>query len=205
VKHGTHVEREQSAAVEIGNKARDVAGVLRDTGGRRVEPAHDLFDENIRAIVKLEEAALATRSPIECLSSAVVRFLGSSWFLALHVLWFTAWMFAGLGLLPGIPSFDPFPFSLLTMVVSLEAIVLSIFILISQNQMSRHADRRAHLDLQVDVLAEQEVTTILRMVKEIREQLGTPQVRRPEVDGQLEKIDVQRLANQLEAKLPAQP
>jgi uncharacterized membrane protein len=61
--------------------------------------------------------------------------------------------------------FDPFPFSFLTLVVSLEAIFLSVFVLMSQNRMTRQADKRAHLDLQIYLLAEQELTTILHMLR----------------------------------------
>ena len=68
--------------------------------------------------------------------------------------------------------FDPFPFSFLTMVVSLEAIFLAIFVLISQNRMARLADHRAHLDLQINLRAEQEITTTLKLVQEIRAHLG---------------------------------
>ena len=71
-----------------------------------------------------------------------------------------------------IEPFDPYPFSLLTMIVSLEAIFLSIWILISQNQMTRQADRREHLDLQINLLAEQESTATLRAVHGIAHHLG---------------------------------
>ena len=77
-----------------------------------------------------------------------------------------------LGGLPGIEPFDPFPFSLLTTIVSLEAIFLTLFVLISQNRMSREADKRAELDLQVNLLAEKEATMILRMLQEISGHLG---------------------------------
>jgi len=70
--------------------------------------------------------------------------------------------------------FDPFPFSFLTMVVSLEAIFLAIFVLISQNRMARLADHRAHLDLQVNLRAEQEITTTLKLVQEMRAHSAWP-------------------------------
>ena len=74
----------------------------------------------------------------------------------------------------GVKAFDPYPFGLLTMVVSLEAIFLTIMVLISQNRMTMQADRRAHLDLQVNLLAEQEATAMVRMLERITLHLGLP-------------------------------
>ena len=86
--------------------------------------------------------------PPSALSDGITHFLGSGLFLIFHVVWFAFWILAGLEAVPGLPKFDQFPFGLLTMIVSLEAIFLAIVVLISQNRMSRLADRRAHLDLQ---------------------------------------------------------
>ena len=157
---------------------------------------------NIAAVVELERAALAHRSRAERISDTIMRWLGSSAFLLAHVAWFGLWLLAGLGWLPGVPEFDPFPFSFLTMVVSLEAIFLAIFVLISQNRMSRLADHRAHLDLQVNLLAEQEITTTLKLVQEIRARLGAGPVADETVDRLLRPTDVQELSTQLSEKLP---
>ena len=74
----------------------------------------------------------------------------------MHVVWFAGWILAN-GL-PGIKHFDPFPFTFLTLVVSLEAIFLSTFILISQNHETLLSERRNQLDLQINLLREQENT-----------------------------------------------
>ena len=92
-------------------------------------------------------------------------------FVYLHAIWFGAWILANTGWL-GIPVFDPFPYGLLTMIVSLEAIFLSTFVLISQNRLSEEADRRADLDLHVGMLAETELTMVLKMLHGIQEHLG---------------------------------
>ena len=157
--------------------------------------------ENIAAVVELERAALANRSWAERVSDAIMRWLGSSAFLLAHVLWFGLWLLAGLGWLPGVPEFDPFPFSFLTMVVSLEAIFLAILVLISQNRMSRLADHRAHLDLQVNLLAEQEITATLQIVHEIRARLIAPNGDAT-VERLLQPTDVQQLSSELTRKLP---
>ena len=68
--------------------------------------------------------------------------------------------------------FDPYPYGLMTMIVSMEGVILAVFVLITQNRMSRQSDRRDHLDLQVDLLAEQEMTMVLRMLSRISERLG---------------------------------
>jgi uncharacterized membrane protein len=84
--------------------------------------------------------------------------------------WFTGWLVINTGHLFRFKPFDPYPFSFLTLVVSLEAIFLTVFVLMSQNRMARQADKRAHLDLQVDLLAEQELTVILYLLRAICQQ-----------------------------------
>jgi uncharacterized membrane protein len=76
------------------------------------------------------------------------------------------------GLVDFLPAFDPYPFQLLCMIVSLEAVLLSTFVLIKQNRMSALADERSHLDLQVSLLAEQEVTKVIQMLQRISTHLG---------------------------------
>ncbi len=97
---------------------------------------------------------------------------GSTAFFACHVCFFALWVAMNTGLIPGVETFDPYPFSFLTMVVSLEAIFLSIFVLISQNRESDVADLREEVDLQLNIKAEQEVTRILIMLDEIHDKLG---------------------------------
>ena len=109
-----------------------------------------------------------------------------------------------IGLSP-IAPFDPIPFGLLTIIVSLEAIFLSIFVLISQKHMTRQADRRAHLDLQVNLLAEQEMTTVLRMLRRMCKKIGVePEPDNPEFRDLFEKTDLHQLMSELPKKLPGQ-
>jgi uncharacterized membrane protein len=99
-------------------------------------------------------------------------------------------------------AFDPFPFPLLTTMVSLEAIFLTLCVLASQNRMTRKADMRAHLDLQVNLLAEQEMTLVLRMLKEICEHLDlTETTQSDEFRALIKRTDVNSLAEQLAEKL----
>ena len=119
---------------------------------------------NVRQIARLEEQQLQVRSVSERLAGVVTRTAGTAVFALAHLVWFASRILINSGRLARIKPFDPYPFNLLTMIVSLEAIFLSIWILISQNQMTRQADRRPHLDLQVNLLAEQESTATLRAV-----------------------------------------
>jgi uncharacterized membrane protein len=162
------------------------------------------LDRNVRAIADLEQAAIQERSATDRLSDAITYVAGSAIFVAVHAVGFTFWIAANVGLVPGVTPFDPFPFAFLTLVVSLEAIFLSIFVLMSQNRMQRLADRRAHLDLQIDLLAEREVTAMLKMLRAICQKQGI-HLGGLERDLQalLEETDVTALASDLEQKLPA--
>jgi uncharacterized membrane protein len=159
--------------------------------------------KNVQAIAELEHAALHERSAADRLSDAIARTTGSAPFTIIHLAWFASWLLLNTGSIPGIVPFDPYPFSFLTLVVSLEAIFLSVFVLMSQNRMTRQAEKRAHLDLQVDLLAEQELTALLELQRAVCHKLGidlsefTEDVRRL-----MEETDVHRLAATLDKKLP---
>jgi uncharacterized membrane protein len=101
---------------------------------------------NIEAIAKLEHEALRRRTFTERASDAIVEFIGSLAFLLLQVLLVLTWSAINLNLIPGVRPFDPFPFGILALVISSESVVLTIFVLVSQNRMTRQAERRSHLD-----------------------------------------------------------
>jgi uncharacterized membrane protein len=130
-----------------------------------------VIERNIRTITRLRLQTAHERTVQECLADAITSFSGSMLFVYLHILWFGAWLLVNIGRV-GIPPFDPFPYGLLTMIVSLEAIFLSTFVLISQNRFSDAADRRAELDLQIGLLAEHEITRVLQMLDVIQDKLG---------------------------------
>jgi uncharacterized membrane protein len=154
---------------------------------------------NVRTIGKLEEAALSSCSPVERLSDAITRFAGTISFLSFQVLLIGTWI----GLNLGMPDpFDPFPFHFLSLVVGVEALVLAIFVLMNQNRMSHIADQRAHIDLQVNLLTEQDVTHTLRVLKRIASRLGVDMKREAEdaedIDKFMEKTDVKQLVEELD-------
>ena len=167
-------------------------------------PAH-LRERNVSAIADIEREALHERSAADRLSDAITRVTGSVPFALLHLVWFVGWFLINAGMVPSVKPFDPFPFGFLTLVVSLEAIFLSVFVLMSQNRMTRQADKRAHLDLQIDLMAEQELTTILHMLRALCAKQGVrvhiPNARMRE---QLKETDVHSLAASLDERLPDQ-
>jgi len=131
-----------------------------------------LTKRNVEIIAELEKAADAERSLTDRLADAISRFVGSMRFVYIHIVWFGVWIAASsLPFIPAAWRFDPFPFTFLTFVVSLEAIFLSTFILISQNHEEHIARRRNHLDLQINLLSEQENSQMLKMLDAIHQQL----------------------------------
>ena len=117
-------------------------------------------------------------------------------FVWVHVVWFAGWVLAN-GL-PGIRHFDPFPFTSLTLVVSLEAIFLSTFILISQNHETLLSERRNQLDLQINLLTEQENTKMLRMLERIAEKVGANTYDDPSLQVLDQATNPERLVEQIE-------
>src|ERR1700688_3063331 len=158
---------------------------------------------NIDAIAKLEHDALARRTLTERVSDVMTKLVGNMGFLLAHLILIFSWSLANLNVIPGLKAFDPFPFGVLALVVSSESVFLTIFVLISQSRMARQSERRSHLDLQVGVLAEQELTTILQMMQKLCQHMGVNvDSSKQEVQSFSKTTDVHKLASELEDKLP---
>src|SRR3989344_829875 len=139
--------------------------------------------ESRRKFFKSFEAkSLRSRSFLTQVADDLTTICGSTPFLIFHVLIFAGWVTANTGLVPAVPVFDPFPFVFLTMVVSLEAIFLSIFVLVSQNRSSYISTIRDEVHLGVNLIAEEEITKILEVLAEIKK----PD---PQLERMLERID----------------
>ena len=123
---------------------------------------------NIATITRLEEEAESDRSFAERTSEMIGRFAGTISFALFQLVFVGLWI--GINLRRG--AFDPFPFSFLSAVLSFEAVMLTAFILIRQTRMSLRADRRNHLALQINLLAEQEATKIIQMLARMSGQMG---------------------------------
>jgi uncharacterized membrane protein len=116
----------------------------------------------------------ARRAPLpERLAERITRFTGSMTFVAVHLILYGGWIAINLALVPGVAPFDP-TFVMLAMEASVEAIFLSTFVLISQNRMAAAADRRADLDLHINLLTEHELTKLAQLVERIAGAVGVP-------------------------------
>jgi len=134
---------------------------------------NEIVRKNTAAIAQMQRKITEARTLGGRIADGITDFTGSMAFVYVHVVWFALWILLNVGLIhiPRVSEFDKFPFSLLTMIVSLEAIFLSTFVLISQNRLAAASEKRAELDLQVNLLAEQKATKVLEMLDQITEQL----------------------------------
>lgn len=126
---------------------------------------------NVEEIARLEAQMMGPVPLGERISLAVTNVAGSGTSAFVHLLGLLGWV-SWNTLLPSNWQFDPYPFGLLTMLVSMEGVLLAILVLTAQNRMSAQTDRRDHLDLQVNLLAEQEMTMVLRLLSRIADHLG---------------------------------
>lgn len=163
-------------------------------------------EENVEAIKNWDQAVLEKRSQAQRVSDGITRIAASGASLLAHAVWFTSWILVNTGVLPIAEVFDPFPFEILTMMVSIEAIFLAMFVLASQNRLARQSELRANLNLQIDLLAEREMTAVLQLLKDISAHLDvTTSVKKEQLDQLIEKTDVQELASQVDPEEPTQP
>ena len=157
-----------------------------------------LTQRNIEAVRQLEEAAKEERTASDRVAEVIAKFCGSMTFVWVHVAWFGIWVL--INVMPGLPHIDPFPFTFLTLVVSLEAIFLSTFILISQNHDTKISERRNHLDLQINLLSEQENTHMLMILRAIAEKVGVNLSADDQVRAMTEETKPQELVKQIKEK-----
>ena len=149
---------------------------------------------NVQQVARIEEEQKQNRNFGEKLSELIAAFCGSMTFVYVHVVWFGGWIL--LNSVTETFAFDPFPYTFLTLVVSLEAIFLSTFILISQNHETKLTERRNNLDLQINMLAEQENTKMLELVKAIAEKVGVD-CEDPSLEALTDDVDPQTLIKEI--------
>ena len=130
-----------------------------------------VIERNIRTIIRLRQKAARERSLQDRIADVITSFAGRMVFVYVHLVWFGVWILLNTGHV-GVRPFDPFPYGLLTMVVSLEAIFLSTLVLISQNRLNEEAEHRADLDLHIGLLTEHELTRVLQMLDAIQDKMG---------------------------------
>jgi uncharacterized membrane protein len=153
--------------------------------------------------IKAEHAS--NRSPMEVLADRMIGVASATPFLVIHAFLFVAWIYWNLPF-SGLPKFDPYPYGMLTLVVSLEAIFLSIFVLMTQSRESRIGELREELTLQVNLRMEEEITKTLHLVAGLYSRLHLPLADDPDLRAMLEPLDPKKmeadLAEQISASMP---
>lgn len=160
------------------------------------EGLNRVVHRNIRDTIHARRKLERRRTTSEHMAASITRAAGSMWFAYLHAGWFCAWMSINLAMAKS--AFDPFPFVLLTTVVSLEAIFLSLMVLVSQNREAKLDEQRADLDLQIDLLAEHEITRILVIVDAMAKKMGLENLCGAEISDFEKEIRPRDLIKQLE-------
>lgn len=142
-----------------------------------------VLDRNIQRMRERRAREQAAAKLSERLSDRITAFAGSMTFVGIHAIAYGTWIAVNLGIIPGVRPFDP-SFVMLAMEASVEAIFLSTFVLISQNRMMRAAARQSDLDLQINLLAEHELTRLISLVDAMARQMGVAVQ-----DGELDEIE----------------
>lgn len=175
--------------------------ISADTENGKLSKETSITRARQRVIESIEARINERRTFSEKFADGLVMWFGSMWFVFLNLAIFIVWIFANVDLIPGIEVFDPFPFVFLTMLVSLEAIFLSVFVLISQNRESRISDLREEIDLQVNMIAEKEITKIINLVSYLMKHLNVPYEKDPELRRMMEPLDTEEIREELERQL----
>ncbi len=150
-------------------------------------------EKNIEAILCHEDERRKRKSAFYRGVQKLAAFCGSLTFLWIQLVWFACWIGFNVAFKP----FDPYPFQFLMLMVSLEAIFLSVLILISQNFSAVESERRHHLDLQMNLLTERETTAVLRLLAKMAEKMDIPATEREEVMGFSDNTDPAAVLQQI--------
>jgi|SRR3989344_256362 len=164
-----------------------------------------LFGENEeprkRIFRSFKAKADAKRTMTEKIADWMTAKSGSSGFLLFNAIVFLLWILINTGKIKFIPIFDPFPFNLLTMVVSLEAIILAVFVLITQNRTAKVDDLREETHLQINIISEKEVTKLIKMMALLLERQGIDISQDPELHKMLRPISEEEIERRLEKEI----
>ncbi len=167
------------------------------------QPSHPVAD-NVSAIAAIEAEDLENRTLEHRSAQAFTRRIGSTGSVAIHAVAFSIWVTINLGLVPMISPFDPYPFPFLACLLSIEVIFLSLFVLINQRYSESRAERRSHLNLQIDMLTEQESTEALLLLRQIADHMKIP-ARVSETEAKLaQPTDLQKVHTTLEQNLQSE-
>lgn len=158
---------------------------------------------HIDLIAKQEHEFLTQRSVSEGIGDRVAGFAGSIYFVLLHAAIVVFWILINANRIYGLPKFDPYPYPLLGTVVAIEAVFLASFILMRQTRMTRRAELRDHLNLQIDLISEKEVTKVLQLTRTLCNHMGLKELANDEELNELsQETSVETLSQRLEDTLP---
>lgn len=168
-----------------------------------------LFGENEESKLKqrkkifqsIKAGADAKRTRAERMADWMTASFGSMTFLLINTIFFILWILINTNQIKYIATFDPFPFSLLTTFVSLEAIILAIFVLISQNRNSKVDDLREETHLQINLISEKEITKLMKMMEIVLEKQGVDLSKDPELQKLLKPISEAEIEKKLEKEI----
>jgi uncharacterized membrane protein len=155
--------------------------------------------EEILRTIKAKTDAKRTQS--ERLADWMTTTFGTMTFLTGNTIVFFVWILINTNNIPGVPAFDPFPFSLLTTIVSLEAIILAVFVLISQNRTVKVADLREEIHLQINLIAEKEITKLMKMTAILLEKNGVDVIHDSELQTLIKPISEEEIERKLEKEI----
>ncbi len=163
-------------------------------------PFARVIQRNITALLQRRKEENQRRSAQDRIADVITRFTGSMKFVYIHLAIYAAWIFTNLGWVPGLARRKNFDqgFTVLAMEASVEAIFLSTFVLISQNRMQVVSDKRADLDLQVSLLAEHEVTELIRLVRDMAAKMGIGEAANPELDELAQDVKPETVLSRIE-------
>jgi uncharacterized membrane protein len=167
--------------------------------------SHAHIRDHVELIAKHEEEFLASRTRAERIGDGIAAFVGSFSFVIAHAFVFTAWILANTLSLPHLPHFDPRPFSLLSTLVGMEAILLVSFVLMRQFRSGRRSEERDHLTLQVLLLAEKELTLLLRMERQLGDEAALAEIANSREARDLSKtVSIETVAKTIRETLPTE-
>ena len=158
-------------------------------------------DDRKRVFRSIKAKADAKRTITERVADWMTSRFGGMVFLLLNIFIFIFWILVNSGKIKGISIFDPFPFNLLTTIVSLEAIILAIFVLISQNRTTKVDDLREETHLQINLISEKEVTKLMKMMAILLEKNGVDLSQDPELKKLLKPISEEEIEKRLEKEI----
>lgn len=157
-----------------------------------------------KIIQSFEAKELRKRSWSVRLADDLTSTFGSFSFLTFNFLFFIFWIAMNLGKIRGLQILDPFPFPLMTTIVSLEAIILTLIVLMSQNRQSFISNLREEIDMQVNITSEREITKILQILTKVAKKQGI-KLDDKDLNEMLKEIEVSYLERKLEEQLLNKP